>query len=254
MKEIVLGNGMTTQVDDADYEWLSKWNWVAMRGGEYHYASRWPKKKKSQKGNGPVIWMGHEIFGPIPDGKVLDYKDRNPLNNQRSNLRLADKYEDRHNRGGQKTKNGRPTTSIYKGVSFNKNSKTKPWVMQLTAKGVRHWETFDNEIEAAKAFDQLAKIHHGEFAFLNFPENEDIPTDSEHNNTERFDETLPKLLSAFKENVKQVHENDSAHYYANPNKWMDIDDFSDQLEFIMKDDYWVRIWSNYLLDVIMNKR
>lgn len=244
---------MTTQVDDADYEWLSKWNWVATRGGEYHYASRWPKKKKGQKGNGPVIWMGHEIFGTIPEGMKLDYKDRNPLNNQRANLRLADKYQDRHNTGPQKTKNGRPTTSVYKGVSFNKNSKTKPWVMQLTAKGVRHRETFDNEIEAAKAFDQLAKIHHGEFAFLNFPENEDIPTEANTDNTKKIDGALLELLSAFQDNVRRIHENDPAYYYANPHKWMDVNDLSGQLEFIVNDDYWVRIWSDYLLGVITNK-
>ena len=253
MKEIVLGNGMTTQVDDADFEWLSKWNWVAMRGGEFHYASRWPKKTKGQKGNGAVIWMGHEIFGSIPDDMVLDYIDRNPLNNQRSNLRLADKYQDRHNRGGQKTKNGQPTTSIYKGVSFNKRSKTNPWVMQLSSRGVKYHDVFDDEIKAAKAYDRLAKIHHGEFAFLNFPESEETPLDSKDNNTEKFDGRLSNLLLAFKEDVKQTHENDPAHYYANPCKWMDIDDFSAQLEFILKDDYWVRIWSNYLLEVVMNK-
>jgi len=170
MKEIVLGNGMITQVDDADYEWLSKWHWVAIRGGDFHYAGRWSKKTKGQKGNGPVTWMGHEIFGPIPDDMVLDYRDRNPLNNQRSNLRLADKYQVAHNKGKQKTKNGKPTTSIYKGVSLIAKAKSRPWAMQITIKGKRYWSAFADEIEAAKEFDRLAKIHQGEFAVLNFPE------------------------------------------------------------------------------------
>jgi len=170
MKEIVLGNGMTTQVDDANFEWLSKWNWVAMPAGKLHCAGRWPKKKKGQKGNGRVIWMKHEVFGPIPDGMMLDYKDRNPLNNQLSNLRLADKYQIAHNKGKQKLKNGKPTTSIYKGVSHAPNAKSRPWAMQITIKGKRYWSAFAEEIEAAKVFDRLAKIHQGEFAVLNFPE------------------------------------------------------------------------------------
>ena len=33
-----------------------------------------------------------------------------------------------------------------------------------------HIGTYISEIEAAKAYDEAAKIHHGEFANLNFPE------------------------------------------------------------------------------------
>jgi hypothetical protein len=39
MKEIPLGNGLKTQVDDEDYEWLSRYEWYACydpkRGGTY---------------------------------------------------------------------------------------------------------------------------------------------------------------------------------------------------------------------------
>lgn len=169
MREIILGNGMVTQVDDSDYEWLNKWNWTATHGGEFYYASRWNPRKKGQKGNGPIIWMAHEIFGKVPKGKHIDYMDRNPLNNQRSNLRLADKYEESWNKGKLKTKNGKPLTSIYKGVSIQKRKNSIRWVMQITAKGKRYSKVFLNEIEAAREFDRLAKKLQGEFAVLNFP-------------------------------------------------------------------------------------
>jgi len=39
MKEIPLGNGLKTQVDDEDYEWLARYKWYAYydaeRGGPY---------------------------------------------------------------------------------------------------------------------------------------------------------------------------------------------------------------------------
>jgi len=169
MKEITLGNGMVTQVDDADFEWLNQWHWTATHGGDYYYASRWNPKVKGQKGNGPIIWMSQEIFGPVPPDMKIDYIDRNPLNNQRSNMRLADKYQDSWNKGKQRGRNGKVPTSIYKGVSSaGKNSSR--WVTKITVKGKKYARRFDTEIEAAKEYDRLAKELFGEFAFLNFPD------------------------------------------------------------------------------------
>lgn len=168
MKEITLGNGMVTQVDDADFERLNQWNWTAIQGGDYFYAGRWNRKVKGQKGNGPMVWMNHEILGPVPQGMVIDYKDRNPLNNQRSNMRLAHKYQDSSNRGKRSGNIDRVFTSSYKGVSLMK--KSSKWAMQIRVKGKRYTGQFDSEIEAAKEYDRLAKELCGEFAFLNFPE------------------------------------------------------------------------------------
>lgn len=58
---------------------------------------------------------------------------------------------------------------MYKGVSWKKD------ICKWTAKiGVDYKSIylgcFENEIEAAKAYDEAAMKYHGEFACLNFPQ------------------------------------------------------------------------------------
>jgi hypothetical protein len=60
------------------------------------------------------------------------------------------------------------------GVSWN--SRSKGWIAQIKAdRGAgkskqRHLGNFLNEVEAALAYDQAAREHHGDKAKLNFPE------------------------------------------------------------------------------------
>jgi hypothetical protein len=139
-------------VDDEDYDWLNQWKWCV---NSYAY-------RKVQKNNIIKNIFMHRLILKCPDNKMCDHKDLNKLNNQKSNLRFATVSQNNANRAPYKIH-----TSIYKGVSWDKEN--KKWVVQSN-KNNRTFKIgrFDNEIDAAKAYDKKAKELFGEFAWLNF--------------------------------------------------------------------------------------
>ena len=99
-----------------------------------------------------------------PDGMVVDHIDGNSLNNRRSNLRICTPRQNTANRA--KTRNG---TSRFKGVHFC--TRDRKWRAQIGVDGARRFiGDFDDEVEAARAYDRKAAELFGEFAYLNFPE------------------------------------------------------------------------------------
>lgn len=98
-------------------------------------------------------------------GLMRDHKDRNPLNNQRSNLRWATPQQNSFNTSPQPNK-----TSKFKGVhvTISRAHRPKPYraMIQINRKKV-HIGYFKTEIEAALAYNKKAKELFGEFAYLN---------------------------------------------------------------------------------------
>jgi DNA polymerase-1 len=160
---IPLTQGQYAIVDPDDYRRLSKYKWYAAgrREGSY-YAVR---TAKTANGNKHRLLMHRQIL-KVPDDMFVDHIDRNSLDNRKANLRAATAAQNIWNRAKN---TNRTYTSKYKGVSWNQC--VKPWRAhihfnhELISLG-----SFDNEIEAAKAYDQAAKRYHGEFAVLNFPQ------------------------------------------------------------------------------------
>ena len=94
--------------------------------------------------------------------KYVDHIDNDPKNNKLSNLRWATSKENQGNRS-----KGKNTSSCYKGVSWH--SKNKKWHAQIKLNGKKyHIGSFKNEEDAARAYDEKAREHFGEFAKLNF--------------------------------------------------------------------------------------
>jgi hypothetical protein len=155
LRYIELTKGKYAIVSLEDYEKISQHKWRALRSPKTFYAVR------SEKGK--TIYMHNEIAQPPPD-RMVDHIDHNGLNNSRPNLQLATRSQNACNRRKRDSK----CTSKYKGVWFNKRE--NKWMSSIKVEGKRIFlGYFDNQLDAAKAYDKAARQYHGNFAVLNFP-------------------------------------------------------------------------------------
>jgi hypothetical protein len=112
----------------------------------------------------------HRLFFYLHHGylpELVDHKDRNPQNNKIDNLRELDDSENAMNSNKRKSYKNKSTTSIYKGVSWNK--KTKKWRASLRFKGKPFYlGSFDSEDDAGQAYnDKIRELGIEETSVLN---------------------------------------------------------------------------------------
>lgn len=153
MKKIkILNQNLYALVDNEDYQWLKKYTWYSHNQGYITTAI-----------NNKTLLIHRLIMKP-KDGLIVDHINQNKLDNRKSNLRIGTQSQ---NLANQKKKRG--TSSIYKGVSFDK-SRDK-WQSKIRiAKKMISLGRFKEERHAAMAYDIWAKDYYGEFARLNFKE------------------------------------------------------------------------------------
>ncbi len=145
---------------------FDQYTWTASDNGNgIIYVHR--KTKKGEGGKPKKIYL-HRVLAGAVEGEIVDHINRNPLDNRRSNLRITSRTINNINRGKNKTWKGRPTSSVYRGVSWNK--KMKMWQAYICCNSKRkHLGYFTEEKDAARAYDVRAYELHGEYAYLNFP-------------------------------------------------------------------------------------
>ena len=142
MKVLLTLVGKPVYVDDEDYERCMALKW--------RYDNGRPCSKAG--------FLHRFVMGCAKgDGKIVDHKDGNPLNNCKSNLRFCTRAQNCYNRGPAKNARG-----PYKGVIPFDSGKFGAYFRNMF---IGSYATAE---EAARAYDtHIVKIH-GEFAHLNF--------------------------------------------------------------------------------------
>jgi hypothetical protein len=154
--EVSLSCGCVALVDDDDLNIVARHKWHYLQCG---YAGRTEHIDDSKR----IIYMHRELLGLSPEDKIdVDHINGNGLDNQRSNLRLASHRQNiaagfRLNRG----------TSRYRGVCWDKGK--QKWLAQAKYRPQQIYiGRFNDEVEAAIAYDLKAIELWGEFARPNF--------------------------------------------------------------------------------------
>ena len=105
----------------------------------------------------------HREIAKTPDGLYTDHINGDTQDNRRCNLRVCTNSQNQMNKGKNKTLKNK-----YKGVEKFTDT---CWRAQITPNGKRvHIGSFRTEEDAARAYDRKAKLYYGEFARLNFPD------------------------------------------------------------------------------------
>ena len=155
MKKIKLTHGFFATVSDKDYKRVSKFKWFTAKRRSGIYAARSKRRGKFSD----TILM-HRFIRNAKDGIQVDHRDRNGLNNVRSNIRICTQTQNNGNRISNKH------SSAYKGVSFEKW--TKRWESNIEINGKKkRLGRFKSEVEAARAYDEAAKKLFGRFSLTN---------------------------------------------------------------------------------------
>lgn len=155
---IELTRGKFAKCSPEDYEALAVRLWHAViHSPTSAYAKHSPLRE-------PCLLMHRVVLG-LGDDAIVDHKNFDGLDNRRANLRPATYSQN----NGHKRKRG-GSSSKYKGVLWHRAKQT--WTAAIHASPgseKSHLGCFDNEEDAARAYDAAAVAAHGEFAVLNFP-------------------------------------------------------------------------------------
>lgn len=165
MVKMTTSNGVEFEIDEEDVDRVAAYRWYGFKpDGKKTYIFRTISTRLSSgKWKTQSVYL-HRFLIDAPSGLSVDHKDNNSLNNRRSNLRLATQSQQNQN-----TKKLNPSTasSRFKGVSFNK--KRNAWEVYIHDKRKKVIiGYFQNEEEAAHAYDNAARSRYGEFASTNF--------------------------------------------------------------------------------------
>lgn len=153
-RKLSLTRGMYGLIDLSDYATANQFYWSPTKGRNTYYASAYIDG---------VTTRLHKFILKTDDPKMaVDHINGDGLDCRRSNLRLAEYWQNSANR-----KIYSKNTTGYIGVTFAKDRGL--FAAQIKCKNQFYKVCVKTAIEAARIRDRLAIKLHGEFATLNFP-------------------------------------------------------------------------------------
>lgn len=148
--KVFTDSGLSFAIDDEDWQEVSKFYWDCT-----------PPCRKTPKwrvrGSAPERELARFLLKP-PAGSQVDHIDGDPLNNCRSNLRLASPRQNSQN----KTKYASNKTG-FKGVSYDRFHARYSAKIKVNGKQIHLGYYFSAEA-AHEAYKAAAVAHHGAFA------------------------------------------------------------------------------------------
>ncbi len=150
MPTIKLTQGAEAIVDNCDFEWLNENKW--------HFNGRYAVRSAKSKGKQKTVYMHRLILARMGfdiEGKDTDHKNRDKLDNRRSNLRVVSRSVNCHN-----TKVPSNSSTGITGVSFDKRS--GKYKAQVGVNNRRIYLGIFYTIKEAKAARKQAEADHPE--------------------------------------------------------------------------------------------
>lgn len=147
---------VATEIDESDLDLIEGFYWCY--DGRYVVRPGVQGKRRKPLHTEKTLHraIAARSLGDI-EGKLVDHKNGDKLDNRRENLRLADKSQNGWNR--LKCVNN---TTGYKGVTLFK--RTGKYIAQIKVYGKNyHLGYYDTAEEAAEMYDLAAKAWHGEY-------------------------------------------------------------------------------------------
>jgi hypothetical protein len=160
---IALTQGKRAVIDDQDAD-LAQFKWCAHKkghpGNPIYYATRSPGTIYLHR-----VILERILGRPLNKNEKTDHINHDGLDNRRKNLRIASTQENAFNERIVSV----PKASRYRGVTWHKRD--LKWQASIVLDGERkHLGYFDNEDDAARAYDLTAKRVFLSFCNLNFKE------------------------------------------------------------------------------------
>ena len=143
--------GKVAIVDDEDFERLNSFKW--------HYAGGYARRGFAVKGK----WFFHYMHRyALNVDNIVDHINHDTLDNRKCNLRTVTGSQNHYNMKKWKL----DASSKFKGVSWKKSKRRWTAYISVDKKQIG-LGLFKEETDAAKAYNEAAARHYGDFALLN---------------------------------------------------------------------------------------